>query len=62
MDLGGRACFLVGRNLWLSWNLYTENTEFQEYITEVQVLNTTAIESDYAGRDPQGGTSEGSFL
>jgi len=28
----------------------------------VQVLNTTAIVSDYAGRDLQGGTSDGSFL
>jgi len=26
------------------------------------VLNTTAIVSGYAGRDPQGGTSDGSFL
>jgi len=28
----------------------------------VQVLNTTAIASGYAGRDPQGGTSDGSFF
>ena len=28
----------------------------------MQVLNTTAIESDYACRDPQEGTSDGSFL
>ena len=28
----------------------------------MQVLNTTAIVSGYAGRDPQGGTSDGSFL
>ena len=27
-----------------------------------KVLNTTAITSDYVGRDPQGGTSDGSFL
>jgi len=26
------------------------------------VLNTTAIASGYAGRDPQVGTSDGSFL
>jgi len=26
------------------------------------VLNSTAIASDYAGRDPQGGTSDGSFF
>jgi len=26
------------------------------------VLNATAIASDYAGRDSQGGTSDGSFL
>jgi len=29
---------------------------------DVQVLNSTAIASGYAGRDPQGGTSDGSFL
>ena len=28
----------------------------------MQVLNTTAIASGYAGRAPQGGTSDGSFL
>ena len=28
----------------------------------MQVLNTTAIASGYAGRDPQGGTSDGGFL
>ena len=28
----------------------------------MQVLNATAIVSGYAGRDPQGGTSDGSFL
>jgi len=28
----------------------------------VQVLNITAIVSGYTGRDPQGGTSDGSFL
>ena len=27
-----------------------------------KVLNSTAIASSYAGRDPQGGTSDGSFL
>ena len=47
---------------WLSWNLHTENTKFQEYRIEVQVLNATAIASGYAGRDPHGGTSDGSFL
>ena len=26
------------------------------------MLNTTAIASGYAGRDPQGGTSDGRFL
>ena len=26
------------------------------------MLNTTAIASGYVGRDPQGGTSDGSFL
>ena len=26
------------------------------------MLNTTAISSGYAGRDPQGGTSDGRFL
>ena len=29
---------------------------------ECKVLNTIAIASGYAGRDPQGGTSDGSFL
>jgi len=29
---------------------------------DVQVLNATAIASGYAGRDLQGGTSDGSFL
>ena len=29
---------------------------------ECKVLNTTAIASGYANRDPQGGTSDGSFL
>ena len=28
----------------------------------MQELNTTAIASGYAGRDPQEGTSDGSFL
>ena len=28
----------------------------------MQVLNTTAIASGYAGRDPQGGTSDESFF
>ena len=52
---------LDGQNF--DWeNLHTENTEFQEYRTEVQVLNTTAIASDYAGHDPQGRTSDKSFL
>ena len=46
----------------MNLNLHTENTEFQEYRTKVQVLNTTAIASGYAGRDPQGGTSDGSFF
>ena len=27
----------------------------------MQVLNSTAIASGYTGRDPQGGTSDGSF-
>jgi len=39
----------------------TKNTEFQEYKTEVQVLNTTTIARGYAGHDPQRGTSDGSF-
>jgi len=29
---------------------------------EYKVLNATAIASGYAGRDPQGGTSDESFL
>ena len=28
----------------------------------MQVLNTTALVSGYAGRDPQGETSDGNFL
>ena len=28
----------------------------------MQVLNTTTIASSYAARDPQGGTSDGSFF
>ena len=28
----------------------------------MQVLNTTSIASGYAGHDPQGGTSDGSFF
>ena len=28
----------------------------------MQVLNTTAIASGYAGRDPQGGTRDGNFF
>ena len=28
----------------------------------MQVLNSTAIASGYASRDPQGGTSDGSFF
>ena len=39
-----------------------KNTEFQNLIITVQVLNATAIASHYAGRDPQGGTSDGSFF
>ena len=37
-----------------------QNSEL--YNRNVQVLNTTAIASGYAGRDPQGGTDDGSFL
>jgi len=43
-------------------NLHTENTKFQNFIIVVQVLNTTTIASGYTGRDPQGGTSNESFL
>jgi len=39
-----------------------KNTEFQNFIKVAQVLNTTAIASGNVGRDPQGGTSDGSFL
>ena len=34
----------------------------QRNLKRVKVLNTTAISSGYAGRDPQGGTSDGAFL
>ena len=38
-------------------------SEFKNLRIEcVQVLNTTAIASGYAGLDPQGETSDGSFL
>ena len=36
-----------------------KNTELKN--KECKVLNATAITSGYAGRDPQGGTSDGSF-
>jgi len=39
-----------------------KNTEFQNFIKVVQVLNSTAIASSNASRDSQGGTSDGSFL
>ena len=31
-------------------------------IKECKLLNSTVIASGYAGRDPQGGTSDGSFF
>ena len=46
---------------WLRLNLHT-NTKFQDLKQLCKVLNSTAIASGYAGRDPQGGTSDGSFL
>ena len=39
-----------------------KNIAFQNLENRGQVLNTTAIVSGYAGHDPQGGTSDGSFL
>ena len=39
-----------------------KNIAFQNLENRVQVLNTTAVASGYAGRDPQGGTSDGSFF
>ena len=40
-----------------------KNTEFQNFKNRMcKVLNSTAIASGYEGRDPQGGTSDGSFL
>ena len=36
-------------------NFRTKNEKYK-------LLNSTAIASGYAGRDPQGGTSDGSFL
>ena len=47
---------------WLISDLHTENTKFQKYKIEVQVLNTTEIASGYVGCDPQGGTSDESVL
>jgi len=46
----------------LSWNLHIESTNIQNFITVVQVLNATDIASAYTSRDPQGGTSDESFL
>jgi len=46
----------------LRGNLHTEYRIFELYNKSVQVLDTTAIESGYAGRNPQGGTTVGSFL
>ena len=47
--------------IWLRLDLHT-NTEFQNFKIEMQVLNSTAIANGYAGHDPQGGTSDGSFF
>jgi len=48
--------------VWLSSNLRIENDSLEIKIKTCKVLNATAIASGYAGRDPQGGTSDGSFL
>ena len=41
---------------------YTQIQNFRTKNEKCKLLNSTAIASDYAGRDPQGGTSDGSFL
>ena len=43
-------------------NLHTEYRISELYNRSVQLINTIAITSGYAGRDLQGGTSDGSFL
>ena len=43
-------------------NLYTKYIISKLKNKEYKVLNANAIASGYAGRDPQGGTSDGSFL
>ena len=48
--------------LWLSENLHTKCSISDFKIKECKLLNSTAIASGYAGRNPQGGTSDGSFL
>ena len=46
----------------LSRNLHTKYRILDFKIKECKLLNSTAIASGYAGRDPQGGTSDGSFF
>ena len=40
---------------WLSLNLHKKYSISELKNRDVQVLNSTAIASGYAGRDPQGG-------
>ena len=41
--------------------LHTKYSISDFKIKECKLLNSTAIANGYAGRDPQGGTSDGSF-
>ena len=47
---------------WLRLDLHTKIQNFRIKNEKCKLLNSTAIESGYAGRDPQRGTSDGSFL
>ena len=49
-------------DLWLIFYLHTKYSISDFKIKECKLLNSTAIASGYAGRDPQVGTSDGSFF
>jgi len=46
----------------LSLNLHTKNDSLKFKIETCKILNTTAIASGYAGRDPQGGLAMKVFM
>ena len=56
------ACQTYMNSKWLSFYLHTKYRILELKNKECKVLNATAIASDYTGRDPQGGTSDGSFF